>query len=436
MGQNKGKQFNLTKRDVLSKMISCKKTAKEIGASIGMSPTSVSREILRNRIEVKSKVEQSFCSKCSSYFSCHIKHICERKACSQRCAGCKMITKCNKFEDFTCKISKRWPLVCNGCPKEARCPLNHFYYHPDDADNKARDRLIDTRLGADMNESEFKKVDDALYDAIIVKKQSIHHALLANEDVIKCSEKTLYRRIGKGLFRVKNIDLPRKPGLKIRHHKKMADKYAYVHRKDIDRTGHLYSDWLIYRGTHNIIYYFQMDFLGKPHASNKEVLVFTIPGLSFTLLYLLQDSTAEKVAILFDKIESELGIELFRKLFPSILTDRDVVFDDYSRLETNKMGEMRTLIFFCGPGASNEKPHVENMNAQLRTPFPKKAVLNEYDQEELYYIASNMNSRKLNAIDDKTPSDLFTAIYGEEALAKLHIKKISPKDVSLKPIHK
>jgi hypothetical protein len=46
-----------------------------------------------------------------------------------------------------------------------------------------------------------------------------------------------------------------------------------------------------------------------------------------------------------------------------------------------------------------------------------------------------MNSRLLSSIDDKTPYDLFSAIYGEEVLAKLHIKKISAKDVSLKPIH-
>jgi IS30 family transposase len=435
MGQNKGKQFNLVKRNVVSKMIASKMSAKSIGYSIGMSPTSISREIHRNRIEAKAKEEDSFCSKCLSFYSCRIKHVCNSNTCFQRCVGCKMIKKCPNFEPFTCKVEKRRPFVCNGCTKETRCPLKHYYYYPDDADLKAKDRLIDTRSGVDMNESEFNEVDNTLYDAIIIKKQSIHHALVANKEIIKCSEKTIYRRIEKGIFRVRNIDLPRKPGLKIRHHKKMADKYAYVHKKDVNRTGHLYSDWLVYRETHQIFYYFQMDFLGKPNSSSKEVLVFTIPGLSFTMLYLLENSTNQKVAELFDMIEKEIGIETFRKLFPSILTDRDVVFDDYSRLEGNELGEMRTSIFFCGPGASTEKPNVENMNGQLRIPFPKKAILNEYNQEELYYIASNMNSRLLSSIDDKTPYDLFSAIYGEEVLAKLHIKKISAKDVSLKPIH-
>jgi hypothetical protein len=42
----------------------------------------------------------------------------------------------------------------------------------------------------------------------------------------------------------------------------------------------------------------------------------------------------------------------------------------------------------------------------------------------------------LNSIDDKTPYDLFSSVYGEEATRKLHIRKIPAKEVTLKPIHK
>ena len=97
---------------------------------------------------------------------------------------------------------------------------------------------------------------------------------------------------------------------------------------------------------------------------------------------------------------------------------------------------MRTKVFFCDPGESNQKPDVENMNAQLRPIFPKHAILNEYKQEELFFAASNLNSRCLSSIDDRTPSDLFTEIFGEELLSLLHLKKIPPKEVVLKPIHR
>lgn len=437
MGQNRGKQFNLSKRDLLSKMLRERKpTSKEIGELLGMSPTSVSREVMRNRITSRPKELQGLCSRCGFLFSCKLKHICGRMECSQRCAGCKAIVSCPHHEEFACNVAKRWPLCCNGCQKEARCPLTHYYYHPDDAESKARGRLVESREGADLSDGEYKAMDEVLYDAIVGRKQSVHHALKANPDTITCSEKTVYRLIAKGIFRTKNIDLPREPGLKKRVRKKMADRYAYKHQSRVDRTGHLWSDWLVYRIRHSVTSYFQMDFLGKPNASSKEVLVLTMPGISFTLLYLLEDSSSGKVAGLFDSIEQEMGIVLFKATFPALLTDRDVVFDDYSRIEADPNGEVRTAVFFCDPGASNQKPNVENYNSQLRVPFPKKAILNDYSQGELYEVASNMNSRMLSSIDDKTPYDLFVAIYGEETANKLHIRKIPAKEVTLKPIHR
>ena len=437
MGQNKGKQFNLSKRDLLSKMLQKRKpTSREIGELLGMSPTSVSREVMRNRITSKPKELQGLCSRCEFLFSCKLKHICGRRECSQNCVRCKAIVSCLHYEEFTCNVAKRWPLCCNGCQKETRCPLTHYYYHPDDAENKARGRLVESREGADLNDDEYKAMDEVLFDAIVSKKQSVHHALKANPEVIKCSEKTVYRLISKGIFRTKNIDLPREPGLKKRVRKKLADHYAYKHQGVIDRTGHLWSDWLVYRIRHSITSYFQMDFLGKPNASSKEVLALTMPGISFTLLYLLEDSSSKKVAALFDLIEQEIGVSLFKTIFPALLTDRDTVFDDYSRIEADSNGEVRTAVFFCDPGASNQKPNVENYNSQLRVPFPKKAILNEYSQDELYEVASNMNSRMLNSIDDKTPYDLFSSVYGEEATRKLHIRKIPAKEVTLMPIHK
>lgn len=44
----------------------------------------------------------------------------------------------------------------------------------------------------------------------------------------------------------------------------MKSKYEYIHGPRVDRTGHLYSDWLIFRLKNQITYYFQMDFLGAP----------------------------------------------------------------------------------------------------------------------------------------------------------------------------
>lgn len=43
-----------------------------------------------------------------------------------------------------------------------------------------------------------------------------------------------------------------------------------------------------------------------------------------------------------------------------------------------------------------------------------------------------MDSRMISSIDDRTPYDLFVAIFGEKAADKLHIRKVPAKEVCLK----
>lgn len=434
MGKNKGKQFNIEKRAMLSRMIARGNKAKEIGDALGMDSTSVSRELKRNRVKTKeADGDGTLCKSCLHKRGCTIKKVCGSLSCNQRCNGCKAVSRCRKYVAFSCGKRDRFPFVCNGCPKEGCCPLEHYTYSPDTAEEMARDRLVSTREGANLTYEEYEVQDAILKDRVIDKGQSIHHALVTNRKELNCSEKTLYRRIEKGVYTVKAHHLPRQVSLKKRKCKK---KYEYVHDPRIDRTGHLYSDWLIYRYKNGITYYFQMDFLGAPHKSDKEILVLTMRGISFSLLYIIEDATQEKVIALFDLIEGEIGTDNFRKLFPAILTDRDTLFDDFHSLEFNKDGEPRTKVFFCNPGESNQKPNVENYNAQLRPIFPKRAILNEYTQGELYSAASNLNSRCLSSIDDRTPIDLFIEIFGKELLGLLHLRKIPEKEVRLKPIHK
>lgn len=433
MSKNKGKQFNIEKRAILSRMVAKSNKAKEIGEILNMDPTSISRELKRNRIKTKEvENDGTLCNSCFYKSGCSIKKVCGSLSCSQRCNGCKAISKCWKYAKFTCNKKNRFPFVCNGCPKEGYCPLEQYMYLPDIAEEMARDRLITTREGANLTYEEYEVQDSILRDRVIDKGQSIHHVLVTNREELDCSEKTLYRRIEKGVYTVKVHHLPRQVSLKKRKYKK---KYEYIHDPKVDRTGHLYSDWLIYRYKNGITYYFQMDFLGAPHKSNKEILVLTMSGISFSLLYIIENATQEKIIALFDMIEEEIGIDNFKKLFPAILTDRDSLFDDFSSLEFDKNGELRTKIFFCDPGESNQKPNVENYNAQLRPIFPKHAILNEYSQQELYLAASNLNSRCLNSIDNRTPADLFIEIFGIELLSLLHLKKIPAKEVKLKPIH-
>ncbi|MBO5528081.1 MAG: IS30 family transposase, partial [Bacilli bacterium] len=111
--------------------------------------------------------------------------------------------------------------------------------------------------------------------------------------------------------------------------------------------------------------------------------------------------------------------------------------DDFGSLETSIDGEtVRTHIFFADPGASNQKPNVENYNAQARIAIPKKAVLDDCTQADLTELSCHLNSRLLNSLSDHTPYSLFAAAFGEETARKLGLRGIPPKEVRLKPIAK
>lgn len=219
--------------------------------------------------------------------------------------------------------------------------------------------------------------------------------------------------------------------------KSLSSKYEYVHAEDLDRSGHLWCDWLVYQVKNGIVYHWEMDFLGKPNSSKKEVLVLNLRNFHFSLLYVFEGTTQEKVKALFDALEKALGTELFSKLFNVIVTDRDTVFDDFESLETSIDGStVRTHIFFADPGASNQKPNVENYNAQTRVVIPKKAILDDCTQEDLIELSCHLNSRLLNSISDHTPYSLFAAAFGEETAKKLGLREIPPNEVKLKPIAK
>lgn len=217
----------------------------------------------------------------------------------------------------------------------------------------------------------------------------------------------------------------------------MPSKYEYVHDGGLDRSGHLWCDWLVYQVKNGVVYHWEMDFLGKPNSSRKKVLVLNLRNFHFSLLYVFEGTTQEKVKALFDALEKALGTELFAKLFNAIVTDRDTVFDDFGSLETSIDGEtVRTHIFFADPGASNQKPNVENYNAQARIAIPKKAVLDDCTQADLTELSCHLNSRLLSSLSDHTPYSLFAAAFGEDTARKLGLREIPPKEVRLKPIAK
>lgn len=370
------KHLTLEQRKVISSGISHEIKLKEIGKSLQVDPTSISKEVKRNRIEISTGLNND------------------------------------------CKRTQRWPYVCSGCSKKYinNCPFTKYKYDANKAQQKADINLVNSRRGIDVDDEEFKQLDTIIKNGVDEKK-SIYQIKIENNDTIKKSISTLYGYINKGYLTTKRIDLPYAVAYKKRKHNK---KYEYSENNKIDRTGHTYLDYLAFIHKYPGVYVWQLDFLGAIKTDNNNILTFILPNLQFTLLNIIKNPNSSKVVEFFDALEEKLGIEVFKKLIPSILTDRDPNFSDIEGIcFSKKTGEERCKIFFCDPYVSNQKPNVENMNKQIRLFFPKGKSIDKYSQNDIKLINETIINKPLRSLDGNTPREAFIKIFDEDIFNKL-----------------
>ena len=370
------KHLTLEQRKVISSGISHEIKLKEIGKSLQVDPTSISKEVKRNRIEISTGLNND------------------------------------------CKRTQRWPYVCTGCSKKYNnnCPFTKYKYDAKKAQQKADINLVNSRRGIDVDDEEFKQLDTIIKNGVDENK-SIYQIKIENNDIIKKSISTLYGYINKGYLTTKKIDLPYAVAYKKRKHNK---KFEYSENNKIDRTGHTYLDYLAFIHKHPGVYVWQLDFLGAIKTDNNNILTFILPNLQFTLLNIIKNPNSSKVVEFFDDLEEKLGIDTFKVLIPVILTDRDPNFSDIDGIcYSKKTGEERCKIFFCDPYVSNQKPNVENMNKQIRLFFPKGKSVDKYLQNDIKLINETIINKPLRSLDGNTPREAFIKIFDEDIFNKL-----------------
>ena len=371
------KHLTFEQRKVISNGISHNYKLKEIAESLGFDPTSISKEVKRNREAITISKDVS-----------------------------------------NCKKVNRWPYVCGYCPKKYnnQCVFTKYKYDAQKAQNKADANLINSRKGIDIDSETFNELDKIVKDGVDNKK-SIYQIAIENKNTIDKSVTTLYRYINNGYLTTKRTDLPYAVTYKKRKHNK---KYEYSENNKIDRTGHTYIDYLAYLHQNPGIYVWQLDFLGTIKTDNNNILSFVLPNMQFILLDLIKNPNQEKVVKFFDNLEERIGTNAFIELIPVILTDRDPSFTDIDGICFSKItGEERCKLFFCNAYVSNQKPNVENINKQLRLYFPKGKTIDNYSKQDIKKINQALLNRPLKSLDNFTPKDAFIRVFDEELFNKL-----------------
>lgn len=100
---NKGKHLTIEDRIFIEYALNEKYALKEIDARLGKDPTTISKEIKRNRV-VSSKKSNSEFLTCQNRKDCDKKHICT-ESCSRLCKKCKTVNCYRVCIDYSSKNS-------------------------------------------------------------------------------------------------------------------------------------------------------------------------------------------------------------------------------------------------------------------------------------------------------------------------------------------
>lgn len=233
----RGNQRHLTLEDrvYIEKCLDKEMTFKDIAKFLCKDPTTVSKEVKKNRIYQQRNSHTVDPNNCKFRRACQLQNICKRPIpCNRRCASCPACYKrCSKYVPETCNNLDKAPFVCNGCSKKFACRMDKYYYRATAAHNRYKDTLSSCREGIHISENELCDLDE-LVSPLIRNGQSLAHIYAKHNNEIPFASRTLYNYVEQNVLSVKNIDLPRKVKYKPRKGpRQLRKEHAWLQgRKD------------------------------------------------------------------------------------------------------------------------------------------------------------------------------------------------------------
>ena len=375
----KHKHLTLSDRNDIQLGLERGETFKAIGQLILKDPTTVSKEVKRNRQARDST-----------------------------------------SNNLPCPLLDKAPFVCNGCPKRRQnCGYQKIFYLAKQAQKQYEQTLVEAREGTPLNSQTFWDIDKVISDGV-KKGQHIYHILKTHN--LDVSSSTVYRHIRKGYLSIAPIDLARAVKFKDRRKNNLPSIPKEA------KKGRSYEDFQNYLSLNQLNYWLEMDtVMGR--MGGKVLLTFNLSFCNFIFARLLDNKTALEVTKHLYDIKNTLhqADKDFFQLFPVILTDNGGEFARVDDIEMDVRGESK--LFFCDPNRSDQKGRIEKNHTLIRDILPKGTSFDNLTQEDINLVCSHVNSVKRAALNGKSAYELFTFTYGEEISKLLGISKIPAEDV-------
>lgn len=445
MEPKKKPRLTSDERKRIEKMLDDGWSPYKIAKALGRPPKTVMREITNRAIKSLKGSVGRINNRCVHRFDCQKRNdACKACLHANRSMLCRFCRQCNShcrdYIEQKCEKLESSPFVCNGCGERNKCPLAKKLYVADDAQENYTTVLSKSREGANITEEELVAMDNLIYK-LTENGQSVHAAVVNNPDVIPVSEKTVYRYIDGGLLKTKNGDLPRKCKLAPRKGK------GVEHKVDAQcRIGRSMDDYHKFIETNPGLPVTEMDTV-EGTKGGKVLLTLMFMPYSFMLAFLLDSKTSANVTAAFRTIRDRMvgkfgkdaGLAIMGEMFAVILTDNGTEFSNPLAIEFDCEGNRIANLFYCNPGASYQKPHVERNHEGIRLILPKGSYyllptsFDDLTQEDVDLMMSHVNSYLRPALADKAPYDVFTQKFGTDVADLFNIRRIPANDIVLKP---
>ena len=369
--------LNKDERDTIQYMLDKGHTFTSISIAIKKDRTTISKEVKRNRY-IKG-YDDEFNQK-------YINHAVD-----------------------ACDVLKK-KLICNSCKNKGYCSKRKLYYNSKLANDRYLTTLKDSRSGVNIKPEVIEEIEKSIVPLIKDKKQSINQVHLAHKDIIYFSTPTLYRYIDLGVLSLTNLDLPKKVKYKPRKNTEERE-----HKRELALlNGRKLDDYFNYLSKHKNCNRLQMDTVIGTQTSSKVLLTLIIVETNFMFIRLLDKKNVESVNKQIDIFKSKLGINLYSKIFETVLTDNGSEFYDPLHIEINyETGEKIANVFYCKPYSSWQNGAIEKNHEFIRKVFPKGTNFDNFNDDIIFKLASNINNIPRKKFKGKSPYQLTKDLFPE-----------------------
>lgn len=380
-------RLTIENRILIEELVRLKYKLKDISEIIGVSQSTISRELKKRRITGKGIYKE-------------------------------------------CELTRRYPYVCNGCDKRLKCRKKKYYYHYHKAQKQYEYILKASRIGIDMSIDELYYWDSYFKDKLKNKNQPITHIFNNIEKSFPKTLPTFYKYIHEGHFPSINDEmLPRAYSYKPRKRTGEEPKIRFDNTIRKGRTLNNLEEYLKIHPEANIV---EMDTVIGKLEDKKCILTLYFRNSKLMLMFLINKYKTGSVTKIFRKLYKILGYELFTKLFEIVLTDNGWEFSKPEDIEfDDNTGEKLINVFYCNPYSSWEKGGIERNHEFIRYIIPKGITFDQLTEKNVTDMMNNINNVKRKSMEYKTPYEIFKNIYGEETTKKLHLHSLKADEVDL-----